>query len=107
MIVLTPKTSSIIPELLIYVIHSNEFINYAVLTMSGTNHPRTSWKALSKFKFPLSPLEEQKQIAKILKTIDEAIELKKKKKEKLERMKKAVMNELLTGKIRIKWDVST
>jgi len=55
-----------------------------------------------KFKIPLPPLEEQKQIAKILKTIDEAIELKKKKKEKLERMKKAVMNKLLTGQIRIK-----
>lgn len=51
---------------------------------------------------PLLPLEEQKQIAKILKTIDEAIKLKKKKKERLERMKKAVMNKLLTGKIRIK-----
>ncbi len=102
LIVLTPKTNFAIPEFLIYVIHSNEFINYAISTMSGTNHPRTSWKAISKFKFPLPPLEEQKQIAKILKTIDEAIELKKKKKEKLERMKKAVMDKLLTGKVRVR-----
>jgi len=67
-----------------------------------TGRQRVPKKAVENLKIALPPLEEQKQIAKILKTIDEAIELKKKKKEKLERMKKAVMDKLLTGKIRIK-----
>ncbi|WP_083500576.1 restriction endonuclease subunit S [Thermococcus celericrescens] len=53
-------------------------------------------------KLPLPPLEEQKKIAEILRTIDEAIEAKRAKKEKLERMKKAVMEKLLTGEIRVR-----
>jgi len=57
---------------------------------------------LKNFQIPLPPLEEQKQIAEILRTIDEAIEAKRQKKEKLERMKKAVMEKLLTGEVRIR-----
>lgn len=57
---------------------------------------------LLKLKLPLPPLEEQKKIAEILRTIDDAIEIKRQKKEKLERMKKAVMEKLLTGEVRIK-----
>ncbi|AHL22801.1 restriction endonuclease subunit S [Thermococcus nautili] len=59
---------------------------------------------LLNIKLPLPPLEEQKQIAEILRTIDEAIEAKRQKKEKLERMKKAVMEKLLTGEIRVRSD---
>lgn len=53
-------------------------------------------------KLPLPPLEEQKKIAEILRTIDDAIEIKRQKKEKLERMKKVVMEKLLTGEVRVK-----
>jgi len=55
-----------------------------------------------RFKIPLPPLEEQKKIAEILSKWDKVIELKKGKKEKLERMKKKVMELLLTGKVRVK-----
>ena len=57
---------------------------------------------LKNFQIPLPPLEEQKKISEILRTIDEAIEAKRTKKEKLERMKKAVMEKLLTGEIRVR-----
>lgn len=57
---------------------------------------------LENFKIPLPPLEEQKQIAKILSSVDKSIELKKQKKEKLQRMKKKIMELLLTGKVRVK-----
>lgn len=50
----------------------------------------------------LPPLEEQKKIAEILRTIDEAIKAKRQKKEKLECMKKAVMEKLLTGEVRVR-----
>jgi len=45
---------------------------------------------------------EQEKIAEIISTIDERIQLLKEKKNKLNRMKKGLMNELLTGKIRVK-----
>ena len=53
---------------------------------------------------PLPPLEEQKRIAKILSSVDAVIEEKRRKKARLERMKKALMNLLLTGKIRVRSD---
>ena len=104
-IVIKAKEDKTIPEYLIWVIHSKGFIEYAKKTMKGVNHPRTSWKSIKQFQIPLPPLEEQKKIAEILRTIDEAIEAKRAKKEKLERMKKAVMEKLLTGEVRIRQNI--
>ena len=52
--------------------------------------------------FPLPPLPEQRRIARILGAADRKLELERRRKEKLERVKKGLMNELLTGKKRVK-----
>jgi len=57
---------------------------------------------LSNFFIPLPTLPEQQKIAEILSTVDKKLELEKKRKEKLERIKKGLMEELLTGKKRVK-----
>jgi len=57
---------------------------------------------LESLKIPLPPLPEQRKIVQILSTIDGKIELERKRKEKLERIKRGLMNELLTGKVRVK-----
>ena len=46
---------------------------------------------------PLPPLQEQKQIANILSTADEKIEVLRAKKEKYETLKQGLMQKLLTG----------
>lgn len=102
LLVLYPKSNKIISEYLIYVLHSQRFLNYAVATMRGTNHPRTSWESIARFKLALPPLQEQENIAKIFLTVDKKLEVEMKRKEKLERIKKALMDLLLTGKIRVK-----
>jgi len=56
---------------------------------------------VSHFKIPLPPLPEQKRIASILSQIDETIEKEQKYKEKLERIKQGLMEDLLTGKVRV------
>jgi len=66
----------------------------------------STFKAINKsdienFVVPLPPLSEQQKIAEILSTVDEILDLKKKKREKLEKLKNGLMNLLLTGKIRI------
>ncbi len=48
------------------------------------------------------PLEEQKKIAQILSTVDKKLEIERKEKEKLERIKKGLMDILLTGKVRVR-----
>jgi type I restriction enzyme S subunit len=50
---------------------------------------------------PLPPLPEQHRIAEILSQIDQAIEKEQAYKEKLERIKKGLMEDLLTGKVRV------
>lgn len=102
LLVLSPIKKMALSEFLVYVIHSREFIQHAVSTTSGTNHPRTSWKAISKFKMGLPPLLEQKKIAEILGTVDKRLEILRKRREKLERIKKGLMDELLTGNKRVK-----
>ena len=50
----------------------------------------------------IPPLEEQKQIAKILSTTDEKLENLKEKKKSFEELKKCLMQKLLTGEVRVK-----
>ncbi|MFB2622567.1 restriction endonuclease subunit S [Methanothermobacter marburgensis] len=117
LIVLTPS-DRIIPEFLIYFIHTNQFIQRAVSTTSGTNHPRTSWKAISKFRMALPPLEEQKRISEILQDVDGAIEKVDKEIGVTEKLKRGLMQRLLmeginhtefkdspVGRIPVDWDV--
>ena len=51
---------------------------------------------------PIPPLEEQKKIAEILSTLDKKLEVLKQEKVKLEKIKQWFMDELLTGKIRVR-----
>jgi type I restriction enzyme S subunit len=57
---------------------------------------------LLRLKIPLPPLPEQRKIAEILSTVDKKSELERKRKEKLEHIRRGLMNDLLTGKRRIK-----
>jgi type I restriction enzyme S subunit len=57
---------------------------------------------LAKLKIPLPPLPEQNKIAEILSTADQKLELMRERKSKLNRVKKGLMNDLLSGKRRVK-----
>jgi len=59
------------------------------------------WKYFSDIKIPVPSLPEQKRIASILSQIDETIEKEQNYKEKLERIKQGLMEDLLTGKVRV------
>jgi len=67
----------------------------------GSEHKRFWISEYSKMFIPLPPLSEQKRIAEILSQIDQAIEKEEKYKQKLERLKKGLMEDLLTGKVRV------
>ena len=57
---------------------------------------------LKLIKMSLPPLHEQKRIAEILSTVDEKLETLKLEKVKLERIKRWFMEELLSGRIRVR-----
>jgi type I restriction enzyme S subunit len=67
----------------------------------GSTFKAITKEDLENLKVPYPPLSEQQKIAEILSTIDKKLELERKRKEKLERIKKGLMDLLLTGKIRI------
>ena len=57
---------------------------------------------VKKSKIPLPPLPEQRKIAEILSGVDELLETLRSRKEELQRLKKGLMEDLLTGKRRVK-----
>jgi type I restriction enzyme, S subunit len=59
----------IIPELLPFIVQSDMFFDWAEKTSSGSLSPRTKWKALAEFEFPLPPLNRQKEILEVLENI--------------------------------------
>ena len=68
----------------------------------GTTQNALTIEKLKIFKIPLPPLQEQQKIAEILSTVDKKLELERKRKKKLEKIKKGLMNDLLTGRKRVK-----
>ena len=96
------KNKKIFPEFLTYFLRS-DFARRGLVASSGqvaiTNITQDVLKIL---RFPLPPFDEQKRIAKILSIVDRKIEIERKEKEKLERIKQGLMDLLLTGKIRVK-----
>ena len=83
-------------EFLFYICSSDEFIANAVESSAGNIMPRASWGDLVGFPILYPPLPEQKKIASILTSVDEVIENTQKQIDKLQDLKKATMNELLT-----------
>ncbi|MDV6344012.1 restriction endonuclease subunit S [Nitrosomonas sp. Is37] len=60
------------------------------------------WKEFSAIHLPLPPLEEQNRITRILKSADQEIDALQQKLDCLKQEKKALMQQLLTGKRRVK-----
>ncbi len=67
----------------------------------GTTVKMLDMKDIGKLSFSLPPLSEQKKIASILTSVDEMIENTQKQIDKLQDLKKSLMQDLLTGKVRV------
>jgi len=79
------------------------FINYIDVTtyISGSTREKLNQAILRSILLPLPPLPEQQLIADVLSQVDEVIEKEIQYKEKLERIKEGLMEDLLTGKVRV------
>ena len=71
------------------------------LLASGTSTKTITKDDVRGFEILLAPLEEQKQIADILSTSDEKLEVLRDKKQKYETLKKGLLQKLLSGEIRV------
>lgn len=94
------KTKRIIGDFLFYLVQSDNFINNANLS-SGSKMPRADWDHVRNITIPLPSIPEQTAIAQILSTADREIELLEKELEETKLQKKALMQLLLTGIVRV------
>lgn len=111
--------SKIIPEFFVWILLSEEY-NKKLKGMSrGTTIKGIIRSELERFSIPLPPLPEQRRIATILSTVDDAIQRSQQAIAETERFKAGVMQELMTkgightefredsdvGKVPKEWDV--
>ncbi len=91
----------------------NEFLFYFLFSKFGQIQIRTRFHGLiggirrddlGTVLMPLPPSSEQQKIAEILSTVDKKLEIERKEKAKLGRIRQGLMDLLLTGKIRVEVD---
>jgi len=90
------------PIFLQYVINSIKVRKQAIARAKGSTRKRINLSEIKKLLIPLPSLTEQNKIADILSTVDIKLKLDRKRKEKLLRIKRGLMNDLLTGRKRLK-----
>ncbi|MBI5244632.1 MAG: restriction endonuclease subunit S [Elusimicrobia bacterium] len=91
---LTSRAEVADPRYVSFLLHTAAFINHAVATTSGVNHPRTSWASIASFLHPIPPLAEQRAIAAVLSKIQAAAETQGKIVAGLKELKTATMAKL-------------
>jgi len=67
----------------------------------GSAQPQLTIKELKKIKLLVIPFHEQQQIATILTTVDDKLDILHTKKKSYQELKKGLMQQLLTGKVRV------
>ena len=80
---------------------SDKFINLLENSLVGSDQPYIKTSEFENLKFAVPSIEEQEKIASILSEVDEKIEVYEVRKRKLEELKRGLMQQLLTGKIRV------
>ena len=100
---ISTEPKSIVQDYFLFVFRSNIIQNiFTTLSHGSAMQNVVSLKELKRIGIPVPPLPEQKQIASILSNVDTQIQKEKLHKSNLERLKKGLMQKLLTGQIRVK-----
>lgn len=71
---------------------------------AGGNREGLNFQQIREIKLPLPPIEEQVKISNTLSSIERKIRIKESKLNAVIKIKKALMQDLLTGKVRVKVD---
>jgi type I restriction enzyme S subunit len=88
------KNDRLIPDLLPFMVQTENFFDHAIKTSGGSLSPRTKWKYLSEYEIPLPPAHEQKRISDILWAVEECIRKWEESLEKAKVYKKVLMKHL-------------
>lgn len=89
-------------QYLYYLLKSNWFIGHIPMYVQGSVRDSLSFDGLRDMKFWIPSLPEQKAIAEVLTTADNEIAIHRKTLDALRKQKRGLMQQLLTGKTRVK-----
>lgn len=101
-VVFKTKEDKLLPAYLYQYFKSRNFYEDMKNYLQGSVRQNLNFKALCQMKVFIPSLEEQQAIANILITADKEISLLEEKLEILKEQKKGLMQDLLTGKVRVK-----
>ena len=85
---------------LLGIVQSKRFTGAASVSY-GTHMPRADWKVLENFEVKLPKIEEQAAIATVLSNMDTEIGALERRREKARQIKQGMMQQLLTGRVRL------
>ena len=95
-LVLRAQADRAIAEFLVSAIHTKPFLEHAISTTAGVNHPRTSWNALKVHALAVPPLAEQRAIAGVLRTVQRGKEACEQVLAATRQLKQSLLQHLLT-----------
>ena len=101
MYALKPNLGELTREFLFYWLLSEAFTRQAVSYQNRTGIPKINRQQLGSTWIPLPPLPEQREIARILQTIDRKIEAEEKRKQALEAFFETLLHHLMTAEVRL------
>jgi len=103
LLLLRPDKNKVHPKFLLYLLRLlRARKTFWIMSKKAVNQASINQTELGNLRIFFPSLEEQQKIAEILSTIDEKLENLRREKTKLERIKQWFMEELLTGRIRVR-----
>jgi type I restriction enzyme S subunit len=101
LLLLRPLKENLYSKFIFYILLSDSFKRFIDNIKSGSTLAGLSQSSFEKFKFIIPSNEEQHHIAEILTTTDTYIKKEQTYLNKLQQIKKGLMQDLLTGKVRV------
>ncbi len=100
------ETCTVTPEFLCFIMNSERVKTHVKDTATGTTVRHTSPTKLLEPLIPVPPLAEQKKIIDVFNSLDSRLTYYEYKLTMKKNIKKALMQDLLTGKVRVKVDAA-
>ncbi|GAB3807514.1 restriction endonuclease subunit S [Virgibacillus kimchii] len=102
-IVFSSNSPKILPEFIYYLTRSERIRNYAISQMTGsTGRQRVPVTVFTeKLLIAIPPIEEQQKIINVISSNEIKVEKERTKLDKLSKVKNGLMQQLLTGKVRV------
>lgn len=95
--ILRPKFNGLLPYFLFYYLSNDSFVFKVSGYQTGSGYPAITDGHIKNELMPLPSLPEQQEIVEILQTIDQKIEIEKRKKELYEELFRTMLNKIMTA----------